>query len=148
MKMLILTLFAAMAAPAISAQQVPKPVDRPYPGIIELLVDASNIGQRIFEVHERIPVKPGKLTLLYPQWRLGAHAPAGFLLSQFAGLVLSGNHHRLEWQREPLRLTAHSCSKPTNCLALTTTITTIFSWHSATNLASRAWSINNPVKTA
>jgi predicted metalloprotease with PDZ domain len=94
-------LLAVMAAPAVRSQQVPKPVDHPYPGIIELQVNASNVGQRIFEVHERIPVKAGKLTLLYPQWRLGAHAPAGYLLSQFAGLMLSANHHRLEWQRDP-----------------------------------------------
>jgi predicted metalloprotease with PDZ domain len=96
-----LILLAVMAAPAVRAQQVAKPVDHRYPGIIDLQVDASNIGQRIFEVHEHIPVKAGKLTLLYPQWRLGAHAPAGYLLSQFAGLMLSANHHRLEWLRDP-----------------------------------------------
>jgi predicted metalloprotease with PDZ domain len=112
MKMLILALSAATAAPAVDAQQVPKPVDRPYPGIIELQVDGSNIGQRIFEVHERIPVKAGKLTLLYPQWRLGAHAPAGFLLSQFAGLVLSANHQKLEWQRDPLNVYAFHVDIP------------------------------------
>src|ERR1700722_19533399 len=112
MKMLVLTLLAAIAAPLVSAQQVPKPVDRPYPGIIELQVDGSNIGQRIFEVHERIPVKAGKLTLLYPKWRLGAHAPAGYLLSQFAGLMLSGNHQRLEWQRDPLDMYAFHVDIP------------------------------------
>src|ERR1700722_12495913 len=112
MKMLVLTLLAAIAAPLVSAQQVPKPVDRPYPGIIELQVNASNIRQRIFEVHERIPVKAGKLTLLYPQWRLGAHAPTGCLLSQFAGLVLSENHHRLKWQRDPLNVYAFHVDMP------------------------------------
>jgi Peptidase M61 N-terminal domain len=50
-------------------------VDRNYPGIIELHVDATNVAQKIFKVHERIPVKPGPITLLYPQWLLGAHAP-------------------------------------------------------------------------
>jgi predicted metalloprotease with PDZ domain len=87
-------------------------VDRPYPGIIDLQVDASNIGQRIFQVHEHIPVKAGKLTLLYPQWRLGAHAPAGYLLSQFAGLVLSGNHRRIEWRRDPLDMYAFHADIP------------------------------------
>jgi predicted metalloprotease with PDZ domain len=112
MKIPVLTLLAAIAAPLVSAQQVPKAVDRPYPGIIELQVNASNIRQRIFEVHERIPVKAGKLTLLYPKWRLGAHAPAGYLLSQFAGLVLSANHHRLEWQRDPLDMYAFHVDIP------------------------------------
>jgi predicted metalloprotease with PDZ domain len=112
MKQLVMTLLAAMAMPMVNAQQVPKPVDRPYPGVIELQVDASNLRQRIFQVHERIPVKAGKLTLLYPQWRLGAHAPAGFLLSQFAGLMLSGNHKRLDWQRDPLDVYAFHVDIP------------------------------------
>jgi predicted metalloprotease with PDZ domain len=112
MKQLVMTLLAAMAMPMVNAQQVLKPVDRPYPGVIELQVDASNLRQRIFQVHERIPVKAGKLTLLYPQWRLGAHAPAGFLLSQFAGLMLSGNHKRLDWQRDPLDVYAFHVDIP------------------------------------
>src|SRR5580693_876943 len=112
MKQLVMTLLAAMAVPMVNAQQVPKPVDRPYPGVIELQVDASNLRQRIFQVHERVPVKAGKLTLLYPQWRLGAHAPAGFLLSQFAGLMLSGNHKRLDWQRDPLDVYAFHVDIP------------------------------------
>jgi predicted metalloprotease with PDZ domain len=112
MKQLVMTLLAAMAMPMVNAQQVPTPVDRPYPGVIELQVDASNLRQRIFQVHERIPVKAGKLTLLYPQWRLGAHAPAGFLLSQFAGLMLSGNHRRLDWQRDPLDVYAFHVDIP------------------------------------
>jgi len=92
--------------PAVKAQQTPRPRDLPYPGIIELQVDATNVGQRIFKVHERIPVKTGALTLLYPQWRLGAHAPAGMALSQFSGLMLSANHQSLEWKRDPLDMYA------------------------------------------
>jgi len=84
------------------AQDVPTPVDQPYPGVIELHVDATNVEQRIFKVRELIPVAEGKLTLLYPQWHLGTHAPADRMLAQFAGLVLSGNHQRLEWMRDPL----------------------------------------------
>jgi predicted metalloprotease with PDZ domain len=110
-RILILSLLAAAAA-GVGAQEVPRPRDLPYPGIIELQVDATNIGQKIFKVHERIPVKTGKATLLYPEWRLGAHAPAGMALSQFAGLILSANQQRLEWKRDTLDIYAFHVDVP------------------------------------
>ncbi len=93
-------------------------MDRAYPGVIELQVDATNVGQKIFAVRERIPVKPGRLTLLYPEWRLGTHAPAGVLLAQFAGLELRGNHERLEWRRDPLNMYAFHVDVPPEVTAL------------------------------
>jgi len=116
-RMLIIA-FAAAAVPAVKAQQTPRPRDLPYPGIIELQVDATNVGQRIFKVHERIPVKTGALTLLYPQWRLGAHAPAGMALSQFSGLMLSANHQSLEWKRDPLDMYAFHVEVPSGVSGL------------------------------
>jgi predicted metalloprotease with PDZ domain len=84
------------------AAGIPAPLHAAFPGVIELRVDATNVRQKIFEVHEEIPVRPGPLTLLLPKWVLGTHAPAGVLLSQFAGLVLHANSQRLEWKRDPL----------------------------------------------
>ncbi len=107
-----------IAAASADAQEIPRPLNRPYPGIIELQVDATNVGQRIFRVHERIPVKGGKLTLLYPQWRLGTHAPADAHLAQFAGLLLSSNHRRLEWTRDPLNMYAFHVDIPGDAATL------------------------------
>src|SRR5689334_22171965 len=64
------------------------PVDTPYPGTISLTVDLSNVNQRIFNVHEMIPVKPGKVTLLYPQWLPGGHSPA-IQVEELAGLMIA-----------------------------------------------------------
>src|SRR5271165_5897475 len=110
--MLIISLIGAAPVPVVIARQAPAPRDLPYPGVIELQVDATSVGQKIFKVQERIPVRAGKVTLLYPKWRLGAHAPAGMALSQFAGLVLTGNHHRLEWKRDPLDVYAFQVDVP------------------------------------
>jgi predicted metalloprotease with PDZ domain len=101
-----------------AAQEVPAPKDKSYPGVIELHVDASNVAQKIFKVHERIPVKPGAVTLLYPQWLLGAHAPADSSLAQFAGLILSAGRHRIEWQRDPLNMHAFHATVPAGVSAL------------------------------
>src|SRR5262249_52773519 len=70
------------------------------------------VHQRIFEVHERIPVRPGRITLLHPEWQLGAHAPNGPALSQFTGLILSGNRQRIEWQRDPYNVYAFHAQVP------------------------------------
>ena len=114
----LLMLFLLAAVPAADAQQVPRPRDLAYPGIIELQVDATNVGQKIFKVHERIPVKAGKIALLYPKWRLGAHSPAGMALSQFAGLLLTANRQRLEWMRDPLDVYAFNVDVPAGVAVL------------------------------
>ena len=105
-------LVVMLALGGAQAQDVPSPVNEPYPGILELQVDATNLEQRIFTVRERIPVKSGKVTLLYPQWHLGTHAPADRMLAQFAGLMVSANHQRLEWIRDPVNAYAFHIDVP------------------------------------
>jgi predicted metalloprotease with PDZ domain len=100
---------AAVLASAFSAQAAS---DSPYPGTIVLNVDASNTAQQIFRVRESIPARPGKLTLLYPQWIPGNHGPSG-ALNQFAGLKVSANGQPLEWTRDPVNVYAFHLNVPT-----------------------------------
>ena len=79
--------------------QVPPPQDIPYPGTVMLHVDASDTAQGIFRVHETIPVKPGALTLLYPQWIPGDHSPSG-PIDKLAGLQIKANGKPLAWLRD------------------------------------------------
>lgn len=44
---------------------------------ITLAVDASDATRKILHARETIPVQPGPLTLLYPKWIPGEHAPNG-----------------------------------------------------------------------
>ncbi|WP_305806015.1 peptidase M61 [Stenotrophomonas sp. YIM B06876] len=74
-------------------------VQASYPGVIELEVDASDSERRIQRVRQRIPVAPGALTLWYPQWIPGNHAPTG-PINQMAGLVIRGNGRALPWTRD------------------------------------------------
>jgi len=97
---------------------VPPPVDIPYPGMLALRVDARNVAQKIFAVHERIPVQPGPITLLYPQWHLGTHAPSGPLLAQFSGLELTGNGQHVEWSRDPVNMYAFHAEVPAGVTTL------------------------------
>jgi predicted metalloprotease with PDZ domain len=90
----ILTIGAASAA-------TPTPQDVPYPGLIKLSVDATDIDHRVFVVHETIPVSAGPLTLLFPRWLPGYHGPAG-QPNRLAGLVIKAGTQRLAWQRDPV----------------------------------------------
>src|SRR3546814_10905893 len=68
------------SAPGLSVgpHVVTLPADTPYPGTMALKVDATDVARGIYHVHQTIPVeKAGTLTLLYPEWLPGKHAPRG-----------------------------------------------------------------------
>lgn len=100
--------------PASATAPVPAPRDLPYPGTIALAVDASNIAQDIFAVHEAIPVAPGAdLTLLYPEWRPGNHSPTGrSRLGRVSGLVITANGTPVAWSRDPVDMYAFHVPLP------------------------------------
>lgn len=82
-----------------------------YPGTITLRVDATDINRRIFRVQETIPVKPGPLTLFYPQWLPGNHAPRG-PIETLAGLIMTAGGKRVEWTRDPQNVYAFHLNVP------------------------------------
>ncbi len=100
-----------LAAQEVRTDQVPPPQDTPYVGTVTLHVDASDTAQGIFRVHETIPVKPGALTLLYPQWIPGDHSPTG-PIAMLAGLKLSGNGKSLIWKRDKYNVYAFHLDVP------------------------------------
>src|SRR3546814_5583855 len=64
--------------PAVQPLTIPLPADKPYPGTMQLRVDATDVARGIFHVRQTIPVaKAGTLTLPYPEWLPGKHAPRG-----------------------------------------------------------------------
>jgi predicted metalloprotease with PDZ domain len=106
----------ALAAGTAFAQDariadVPPPQDTPYAGTVKIHVDASDTAQGIFRVHETIPVTPGALTLLYPEWIPGDHSPTG-PISMLAGLKLSANGQPLAWKRDKYNVYAFHLDVP------------------------------------
>ena len=102
----------AAAFPILDAvASVPPPQDTPWPGTLSLAVDATDLDHRIFRVHEEIPVAPGPLTLLYPQWLPGHHSPGG-PIDKLAGLAISGNGQRIAWTRDPVDVYAFHLDVP------------------------------------
>jgi predicted metalloprotease with PDZ domain len=68
---------------------------------ITISVDASNAPRKIFHAQLRIPVTPGTLTLYYPKWIPGEHAPDG-PINDLAGLKFSAAGQTLKWRRDTL----------------------------------------------
>jgi predicted metalloprotease with PDZ domain len=100
-----------VGAGGTSAVHIPVAQDLAYPGSITLKVDLADLDRRIFAVHESIPVKPGPLTLLYPEWLPGNHAPRG-PIDALAGLLISTGGHPVEWVRDPVNVYAFHLQVP------------------------------------
>jgi len=96
----------------------PAPRDVAYPGVIKLNVDATDLARRIITVRESVPVTvPGRVTLLYPQWLPGNHAPRG-QIEKLAGLVVKANGQRIPWVRDTVDVFAFHVDVPPNVSAL------------------------------
>jgi predicted metalloprotease with PDZ domain len=86
-----LTTALAFAAPASNTAARP----------IELAVDATDAPRGVFHSRLVIPAAPGVLTLAYPKWVQGEHAPTGPVM-QVAGLTVTAGGKTLPWRRDPL----------------------------------------------
>jgi predicted metalloprotease with PDZ domain len=64
-------------------------------------VDASSAPRKVFHAKLSIPASPGELTLYYPKWIPGEHAPDGPLID-LAGLKFSAGGKSLKWRRDLL----------------------------------------------
>jgi predicted metalloprotease with PDZ domain len=97
---------------------VPAPRDIPFKGSIGLTVDASDTAQRIYRVQETIPVQAaGPMTLLYPQWETGSHAPTASATA-LAGLVIRARGQALTWQRDTVNPFAFHVDVPAGVTTL------------------------------
>ena len=98
-------------APMPPAIAEPRDVDYAG-GVITLEIDATDTTRGIFLGRERIPLaNDDPITLLYPQWLPGNHAPRG-PLNLFAGLEVRANGERVAWRRDPVNVYAFHIDPP------------------------------------
>ncbi len=106
MKMLALAgalaLLLATPAHAQRPTTVPAVGEAAYPGVIRHEVDATDVERRIVRVRQTMPVAAGPLTLLYPQFLPGNHAPTG-PIQLVSGLTITGAGQRIEWRRDAVQ---------------------------------------------
>jgi len=94
------------------------PKDVPYPGTIQLTVDASDVTRAIFKVHEHVPVAgAGDFVMLYPKWLPGNHSPTG-QINKVAGFHATANGQELKWVRDDLDVYAFHIAVPDGVSAI------------------------------
>jgi predicted metalloprotease with PDZ domain len=87
------------------------------PGPIRLAVDATQAPQKILHAHLQIPVRPGPITLYYPQWIPGEHMPTG-PISDLAGLRFSAGGKLIHWRRDLVDMYAFHLDIPSDATTL------------------------------
>jgi len=71
------------------------------PPTVTIAVDATTAPRKIFHASLKIPATAGDLTLYYPKWIPGEHAPDGPVID-LAGLKFSAAGKPLKWRRDLL----------------------------------------------
>ena len=66
---------------------------------VTIAVDATAAPRKIFHASLKIPASPGDLTLYYPKWIPGEHAPDGPVID-LAGLKFGAGGKILKWRRD------------------------------------------------
>lgn len=123
-KSFLLVSVALLAVPALAQVQPtrPQPIpfentipaarDLAYPGTMIVDIDATDNMRGIYRVKQTIPVAgPGPMTLLYPEWLPGNHAPRG-PVETVAGLRITAGGQLLQWRRDPADVFAFQIDVP------------------------------------
>jgi predicted metalloprotease with PDZ domain len=120
--LLLALLHLGVSHAAAVGEVIPPPEDVPFPGVITLHVDASDVARRVMHVEQSIPVaQPGRITLLYPLWLPGNHSTTG-PVEMLAGLVVRTNAgQRLDWQRDAQNMHAFHVDVPAGVTQLNLT---------------------------
>lgn len=102
---------APMALPI--AQTIPAAQDVPYPGTMDLDIDATDVTRGVYKVVQTIPVRSGTsdLVLLLPQWLPGNHSPTGNP-AQINDIRFFAGNKPLTWRRDPVDVFAFHVAIP------------------------------------
>ena len=80
-------------------------------GPITLAVDLTDAPHKLVHAVETIPVRPGPMTLVYPKWIPGEHAPSGPIQNQ-AGFLITANGQPVKWERDPVDMFSYHITVP------------------------------------
>lgn len=84
---------------------------RAQSGAIKLTVDATQAPMHIIHSHMVMPVSPGPLTLYYPKWIPGEHAPDG-PIANLVGMKFTANGQVVPWRRDLVDMFAFHLTIP------------------------------------
>lgn len=84
---------------AVLLPPIPPAIDKPYPGLVQLSVDATDTARRVLRIHEHLTGLSAGAVLFYPQWLPGNHSPTG-PIDRVMGLRMSSGGQTIAWSRD------------------------------------------------
>ncbi|HEV2578611.1 MAG TPA: M61 family peptidase [Acidobacteriaceae bacterium] len=93
---------AALLSPCLASAQTP----------ITLAVDLTDAPRKILHSQETMPVQPGPMTLVYPEWIPGEHGPTGPVVDQAGFIITTQTGRRVKWERDPVDMYAYHITVP------------------------------------
>ncbi len=100
---LLLTVLALFSAHQAGAQTTSNPA--------RLEVDLREAPRHIFHAKLALPVNAGSLTLVYPKWIPGEHAPTGPIVD-LVGLKIAADGREVSWRRDDVDMFAFHVDVP------------------------------------
>src|SRR5579875_1723935 len=85
---------------------------------ITLAVDLTDAPRKILHSVETMPVQPGPMTIVYPEWIPGEHAPSGPVVDQAGFIITTQSGQRVNWERDPVNMYAYHLTVPAGATQL------------------------------
>jgi predicted metalloprotease with PDZ domain len=102
--------FAALLAGAAVASSQTSP--------ITLAVDLTDAPRKILHAPETIPVQPGPVTLVYPEWIPGEHGPTGPIINQAGFIITTSTGAPVKWERDLVDMYSYHITVPAGVTSL------------------------------
>jgi predicted metalloprotease with PDZ domain len=67
---------------------------------ITLSVDLTDAPRKLLHATETLPVQPGVMTLVYPEWIPGEHGPTGPIVNQASFIITTPSGQPVKWERD------------------------------------------------
>jgi predicted metalloprotease with PDZ domain len=99
---------AALAAATAATAQAP----------ITLSVDLTDAPRKLLRAAETIPVTPGPMTLVYPEWIPGEHGPTGPIINSTGIVITTPKGERVKWERDPVDMFSYHITVPSGVTSL------------------------------
>jgi predicted metalloprotease with PDZ domain len=110
MKQITLAWLVVLCALASPHAQTP-PAQSRVTGTIALAVDVRETPRKLLHARETLTATPGALTLVYPKWIPGEHAPDG-PIDDLVALTFTSGGKSIPWRRDPVDLFAFHVDVP------------------------------------
>ncbi len=88
---------------------------------VRIEADLRDATRHVFHARLVFPVKPGQLTLVYPKWIQGEHAPTG-PINNLTGLKMRAAGKEVAWRRDDVDMYAFHLTVPAGAESLEVTL--------------------------